>query len=204
MIEKVFSISGRKLKSLILDEDSIKISSSTDSQTIQGFREAFKKKLTLDYKVEIPYNSILSIEKEMGDDGIQINYESNNGQSKVIRFSFVVSSDQDFFYRYFEEEKNYSRWEDSMTSMEATKGYYSGLFITLLISAYSYIQAQKIELDPSIVETYSRKAYLYFRLVQLLGAKGVLVVSFLFVVLIVYFIITRHKNPPNSLKLYPA
>ena len=68
MVDKVFSISGNKISAFILDENSLKFSSSS-SETVDTFREAFAKKLSLATKVEIKYDTIKSIKKEDNDKG---------------------------------------------------------------------------------------------------------------------------------------
>ena len=73
MLDKVFSITGNKISTLITDEHSLKFSSST-STTVENFKEAFAKKLSLATKVEIKYDAIKSIKKAIADKSTEYYY----------------------------------------------------------------------------------------------------------------------------------
>lgn len=100
MVNKVFSITGNKISSLITDEISLKFSSST-SDSVDTFREAFAKKLSLATKVEIKYDSIKSIKKEDNDKDVLIKYKTFVGIVSDCEFSFNDMADYETFFTFF-------------------------------------------------------------------------------------------------------
>ena len=97
MIDKVFSVTGNKITSFIIDEDSLKFSSST-FETVDEFKLAFDKKLSLATKVEIKYNAIKSIKKEDNSSEISIVYKSALGISMDCEFAFTDTSKNQLFF----------------------------------------------------------------------------------------------------------
>ena len=75
MIDKVFSVRGNKISALILNENSLKFSSST-SNTVEVFKAAFAKNLSLATKVEVKYAAIKSIKKEDNDKTVLLKYKT--------------------------------------------------------------------------------------------------------------------------------
>ena len=63
MTTKVFSISGNKISSLIIDANSLKFSSKTFNSLLE-FQESWNKKLSIATKIEVKFDVIKSIKKE--------------------------------------------------------------------------------------------------------------------------------------------
>ncbi|MFN6091285.1 MAG: hypothetical protein ACK44N_02600 [Bacteroidota bacterium] len=108
MIDKVFSVTGNKISSFIIDGDSLKFSSST-FETVDEFKLAFAKKLSLATKVEIKYSSIKSIKKEDNSSEISIVYKNALGIPMDCEFAFTDTSNYQTFFIFLVKERFISK-----------------------------------------------------------------------------------------------
>ena len=201
MVDKVYSVSGNKISSAIIDENSLKFSSAT-FKTVDAFREAFAKKLSLSTKVEIKYDSIKHIRKEENDDEVTITYKNSLGLPVDCEFSFNGAADCEEFFTFFEKQKQFTKSHETLTPFKAVRNYGIGLIATIGFTIFSYFQA--IDIANGVAEeAHSRKARLFYNVVGLLGDKGVLAVGGLVSCFLIYKIWTRFSNPPGQIKLLP-
>jgi len=172
---------------------------------IQSFKESFSKKVTAT-KVEIKYDSIISITHEENDENILINYKRIGGLPSNLSFRFTDPTDYDIFFKFMGKEKSFTKIYETLTPFDAIIGHFIGLIATIAFTIISYNTAIEnangaIELDPSGKERllhYLFKIYIY-----LLGDKGVLAVGFILAVYLIFKISKRIKNLPNKIKYLP-
>jgi hypothetical protein len=67
MTQKVFSVSGNKISSLIIDESALKFSSKS-FVNYNEFVESFNKSLSLATKLKVQFDNIKYIKKEDNED----------------------------------------------------------------------------------------------------------------------------------------
>lgn len=201
MIDKVFSITGNKVSAFIIDENSLKFSSSS-SDTVDSFRETFAKKLSLATKVEIKYDSIELIKKEDNNKDILIKYKTFVGIPSDCEFSFSDPADYDTFFAFFEKERYFTESKETLTPFSAIRNYLIGLVSTIGLTIFAYYQAIKIA-NGTAKEVHSAKARLLNYLIGLLGDKGVLGLGTIISAYLIYKIWQRFSNPPNQTRLLP-
>lgn len=202
MLNKVFSIKGNKISSFISDDESLKFSSSKSERTIDSFKEAFAKKISLSTKVEIEYDSIKYIKIEDNDKNIIIRYKSFLGLPDDCEFSFNDSTDYDTFFRFLEKERYFTKTNERLTPFKAIKNYLIGFLATFGFTIFTYYQAIEFE-NGTIEEIHSGKSGIFNYVIGLLGNRGVLAVGISILVYLLYKIWTRFANPPNQLKFIP-
>jgi hypothetical protein len=201
MIDKVFSVTGNKISTLIIDEISLKFSSST-SNTVENFKEAFAKKLSLATKVEIKYDAIKSIKKEDNDTDILIKYKTFVGIPSDCEFSFNDPADYNTFFIFFEKERYFTKVHETLTPFKAIRNYIIGLFVTIGVTIFCYYQAIEIA-NGTVEEATNGKSRAFNYVVGLLGHKGVIMIGVLISAYLLYKIWKRFSNPPNQIKLFP-
>ena len=201
MINKVFSVSGNKIESMIIDEDSLKFSSK-EPLSFEGFKDAWDKKLSLATKVEVKYESIKAIKKEENDDTVSIKYKTFTGIASNCEFSFTNPGDYEVFFSYFEDKKRYRRDVVELTPFKAIQGYILGVVITIGIVVFAYLRAADIA-NGVAEESHSRKARLFDNILGMLGENGVLGVGAVIVGYLLYVIWKRFSNPPKQIELTP-
>jgi hypothetical protein len=201
MVEKVFAITGNKISAFITDENSLKFSSST-SETIETFREAFAKKFSLATKVEIRYDSIKCIKKEDNSKAVLILYKKIWGIPLDCEFTFTDIADYEIFFTFFEKERYFTRSNETLTPFRAIRNYLIGLLATIAFTIFTYYQAIEIT-NGTVEEASSGKVRLFNYIVGVLGNKGVLAVGVLISGYLIYKIWKRFSDPPNQLKLLP-
>jgi hypothetical protein len=201
MINKVFFISGNKISSLIADEESLKFSSDTYN-TVETFKEAFNKKLSLATKVKIKYDSIRSIKKEDNEKNVWIKYKTYAGFRSDCVFSFNSPADYEVFFIFFEKERYFSRTHETLTPFKAIRNYLIGLMATIGFTIFMYYQAIEIK-NGTVEETHSANTKVFNYAVGLLGDKGVIAAGALTSCYLLYKTWKRFSNPPNQVKLLP-
>ena len=201
MTNKVFAISGNKIASLSIGENSLMFSSQTFN-SVEDFMEGWNKKLSLATKVEIKYESIKSVKKEDTDKDVLIKYKSFIGIPTNCEFSFSDTNDYETFFTFLQKVRYFSKTEEVLTPFKAILNHLIGLVFAIGITVFAYFEALKIA-DGTIEEAHSGKTRLFNNIVELLGDKGVLAVGTLGACYLLYKIWTRFKNPPNQLKLLP-
>jgi hypothetical protein len=201
MVDKVFSISGNKISAFILDENSLKFSSSS-SETVDTFREAFAKKLSLATKVEIKYDTIKSIKKEDNDKGVLIKYKTVVGIPSDCEFSFSDPTDYETFFTFFDKERYFTKSHETLTPIRAIRNYLIGLIATIGFTIFTYYQAIEIA-NGTVEEATSGKVRTFNYVVGLLGDKGVIAIGGTISAYLISKIWKRFSNPPNQIKLLP-
>lgn len=201
MINKVFSISGNKISSFIIDENSLKFSSQNfDSFT--DFQDAWNKKLSLATKVEITFENIKSIKKEEFDKDILIKYKAFGGLPADCEFSFTDFDDYETFFSYFTDKRYFQQTIETLTPFKAIQNYLIGFVVTIGITIFSYFEAIALA-NGTAEEAHSSKSRTFNFVVELLGEKGVILIGTVISLFLIYKIWTRFKNPPNQTRLVP-
>lgn len=201
MTDKVFSITGNKISSFIIDDSSLKFSSQKFN-TASEFLEAWNKKVSLATKVEVKFDSIKSIEKEDKDEDILIKYKTLAGIPLDCEFSFYDSNDYEIFFNFIEKKWYFKRTHETLTPLRAIRNFAIGLVATIGITVLSYNKAIDVE-NGRVEETSSGQIMAFNYLVGLLGDKGVIAVGSLVASFLLYKIWTRFTNPPNQTKFLP-
>ncbi|GAB2819375.1 hypothetical protein [Ferruginibacter profundus] len=201
MIDKVFSITGNKISAFIADENSLKFSSST-ADSVDTFRAAFAKTLSLATKVEIKYDAIKSIKKEDNDKDVLIKYKTFAGIPAECEFSFSDPADYATFFTFFEQERYFTSIHETLSPFKAIKNYLIGLSATIGFTAFTWYHAMDIK-NGTAEEVNSGKGKAFDYIVGLLGDKGVLAIGILISGYLIYKIRKRFSNPPNQTRLLP-
>ena len=201
MVDKVFPITGNKISSFITDESSLKFSSAT-FETVESFREAFTKKLSLATKVEIKYDAIKYIRKEDNSKEVLILYKKSLGIPLDCEFSFTNPADYEIFFTFFEKERYFTKSHETLRPFRAIRNYLIGLVATIGFTIFTYYQAIEIA-NGTVEEASSGNVRAFNYVVGLIGDKGVLAVGTLISGYLVYKIWNRFTNPPNQIKLSP-
>jgi hypothetical protein len=175
MIDKVFLITGNKISTFITDQESLKFSSST-YDTVEKFKEAFAKNLSLATKVEIKYSSIKSIKKEDNDKDILIVYKTVIGIPMDCEFSFSDPKDCETFFNFLERERHFSKRHETLTPIRANRNYLIGLLATIASTIFLYYHAIEIA-NGTAKEAHNVKTRLFDNIVGILGDKGVIAVG---------------------------
>lgn len=201
MVDKVFSITGNKISGFIVDENLLKFSSST-SDTVDTFKKAFAKKLSLATRVEIKYDAIKSIKKEDNDKDISITYKTFAGIPTDCEFSFNNPADYDTFFAFCEKELYFRKSHETLTPFRAIRNYLIGLLATVGFTIFTYYQAIEIA-NGTVEEATSGKVRAFNYVVGLLGDKGVIAIGALVSAYFLFKIWNRFSNPPGQIKLLP-
>jgi len=201
MVDKVFSITGNKISSFITDESSLKFSSAT-FDTVESFREAFTKKLSLSTKVEIKYDTIKYIRKEDNSKEVLILYKKFIGIPLDCEFSFTDKADYETFFSFFEKDRYFRKSHETVTPLRAIRNYLIGLAATIGFTIFAYYQAVDIA-NGTVEEASSGRVRTFNYIIGLLGDKGVLLIGTLISGYLIYKIWKRFSNPPNQIKLLP-
>lgn len=201
MNQKVYSVSGEKISSLIIDEDALKISSQ-DQNSVEEFHESWTKKLSLATKTEVKFDKIISITNEDNEDEVALKYKGIASISTNLGISFNDENDREEFFHFFEKELLYQKIYETLTPFKAIKNYLIGLVITIGGTAFGYYMALEMANgeDP---ESHSRKGRIFKMIIDVLGDKGVLLLGAAISAFFLYKIYTRYTNPPAQLKFLP-
>ncbi len=201
MHNKVFAIHGNKVATLYMAENALMLTSER-CNTEEGFMELWNKKMSLATKLEIKYESIYSIKKEDNDKDIVIRHKFLLGIPSESQFSFLNAEDYDTFFAFLQKEKNYSATHEQLTPFSAAAPSFFGLVFAVLITAVSFRQAIHIA-DGTIEEAHNTKTMFFYKIIEILGEKGVLAVGAIAACYLLYKIWSRLKNLPHQLKLLP-
>lgn len=202
MINKVFSITGTvgetKISAFIADEDALKFASS-NYDTVDEFREAFAKKLSLTINAEIKYNSIKSIKKEDNNNIVLIAHKAFLGSAECA-FSFTDSEDYNTFFTFLEKEKYFTKHRETLTPFGAIKNQLIVLLIVICFTILCYYVAVGLA-NGTVKESYD--TIFFDVIIGFIGNKGVLAVGILISAYLVYKIWQRFSNPPNQIIFLP-
>ena len=200
MANKIFSIIGNGLSTFITDETSLKFSSSNYS-TVDSFKKAFSKKISVAKKIEIRYDSIMLIIKEENDKNILIKFKNSVGIIGGCEFSFILLVDYDTFFTFLEKEKYFTRSQAILTPFKAIRNYLIGLLTTISFTIFIYYHAT--EIANNTVQTSNWKGFFFEYIVRLIGNKGILGVGITIAGYLIYKIWKRLSNLPTQIKFLP-
>ena len=201
MINQLFSVSGSKISSLVVGENSLMFSSQNHN-SVDAFNEAWGKTLSLATTVEIKYEAIKSVKKEDTDDDIMIKYKAFAGLPSECEFAFAHANDATDFFNFLEKQQYFSKSHETLSPFKAILGQLIGLAITLAVTTFAYFEAINLT-NGTANESVRGKARMFDAVVGFLGDKGVLAVGGLISCLLLYTLWKRFKNPPNQLTLRP-
>lgn len=200
MIEKVFLVEGHQVKSLLLGDKSLMFSSKS-CDSAQQFNEYWNKKISLGNKIEIDYDSIISVAKEDLDDTIKVKLKSKLKFLSGSEFSFIHNTDNEIFFTFLEKELHFIRTYEKLSPIKAIASYIFGLIFTVGITIFAHYQSIEIS-NGTIEETYDAKVRLFYLLIEKVGDIGVWIIGSLITCFFLYKIWTRYTNPPYQIKLF--
>jgi len=196
MSDKIFAVTGNKIASLLIDENSLKFSSHKFNSK-EDFQSSWNKKISLATKVEIKYDSIKSFRKEDTDKDILIKYKTWAGIPSHCEFAFSDNEDYEIFFNLMVKERYFLRTEQTLTPFEAIRNHAIGLLAVIAFTVFSFYQAIEIE-NGSVEEAGSGKARMFNLIIEQLGVNGVIAIGVLIICYFVLQIWTRFSNPPNQ------
>ncbi len=201
MSKKVFLITGNKIASLYLSEQSLMFSGQKLT-SVDEFKKSWDKKSLFTTKSEIKYEDINYVKKEENDKDIRVERKIYLRIPMNCEFSFLDENDYEIFFSFLTNEKFFSRKQETLTPFNAISKKILGLIAVIAITVFSYFQAIKIA-NGTLREATSGKERLFNALVGLLRDKGVLVVGIMGGLYFLYEIWNRFSKPPNEIVLLP-
>lgn len=202
MIDKVFPITSKKLSAFIVDEQSI-LFSSQRKNSFDAFKEEFAKKITLATKHEVKYEEIISITKEESEFDLHLSYKGTLGITNELEFTFSNADDYEVFLTYLEQKRFFTRTYETLSPFNAIRSQLIWLFISILITIFSYDRAIDIA-EEGVDESARGRFRLYSYLIEFLGDKGVIAVGSIVIMYLGYNIWKRYSNPPRQMRMMPA
>jgi hypothetical protein len=199
--ERVISVSGKKMKSLLLTDTAMLLSSQNFS-SVDAFNEGWAKKLSLATKTEIKFNSIKSITKEENEEHYLVKYNGVMNLPSESQISFLSRDEEEAFLRYLEKDQYFERIEQQLSPVKAAMPYIFGLLLTLAFTIFSHYQAVEIE-HGTLEYEGTGKSRLYNNLIEKIGVTGVWIIGGLIILFILYKIWQRYSNPPHQVKFLP-
>ena len=201
MTNQVYAITGNKISSIVIDNNSIKFSSKTFA-TYEEFIADWSKKISLANKLEIKLNQIESIYKEENDAEIAIKYKSWRGIFTLSKyteaaFSFQKSENTEPFFDYFVQQHYYQKSNEHLTPFQAIRVYIFGLLFVLGFTYLGYTES----IAPT--EGGGVKGRMFRTIVEVLGTNGVLIAGALATCYFLFTIWKRYNNPPQETKITP-
>lgn len=199
---QVFPVSGHKIRSLLIDEQSLRFSGG-QFKFPEDFEEAWEKKWTTTTKLEIKHASIRSITKEDEELTIRIVYRTRIGIPSECEFSFFDPAVAAAFLSYMEQEQYFTCTHERASSFKAVSRYILGLVFTIaMTSVCLYLVVD--EKHGGTDESSGAKERLFLYLLSLLGEKGVLGIGLVICGYIGFRIWKRSTNPPFQTRLVRA
>lgn len=202
MIDKLFPITSKKLSAFIVDEQSI-LFSSQRKNSFDAFKEEFAKKITLATKHEVKYEEIISITKEESEFNLHLSYKGTLGITNELEFTFSNADDYEVFLTYLEQKRFFTRTYETLSPFNAIRSQLIWLFISILITIFSYDRAIDIA-EEGVDESARGRFRLYSYLIEFLGDKGVIAVGSIVIMYLGYNIWKRYSNPPRQMRMMPA
>src|SRR5258708_10352144 len=196
---QVFSISGNKIHSLLLNDQSLRFSSGRFKFS-EEFEQAWHKKWSTATKLEIKHSSIRSITKEDQELKIRIVYKTRIRIPSECEFSFFDAGICAAFLTYMEKEQYFAHTHERMPPFKAVSRYILGLMFTIAMTWLSwYLVADRKH--GATAEGGDAKARLFLYLLNLLGEKGVLAIGIGICGYIGFKIWKRASNPLYRVRL---
>lgn len=204
MNQNLFSVTGDKVSSMIIDKEAIKFSSK-NLTSFDDFQEDWQKKLSVAKKHEIKLDKIKFISREENNNEVVITYASLWGLftfSKTWDYPFSFKNDEDVerFFSYFSQNHSYYRINEKPTPLQAIKDNIFYLLFTIGITVLGYTTGLEIE-QGDAPGNHSGKAFIFYKIVKFLGSNGVMVTGVLASSFIAFKMWKRYINPPNKIKI---
>lgn len=199
---KLFAISGNKTASMVIENESIRFSSSS-FKNIEEFNEAWSKRLSLATKIEVKLSKIKYVTKEEPGKEIKMRYKA------IAEAVFTFNKPEDYreFFTILEKEHYFTKTEETLSPIKAARPYIIGLLFTIGAAMFCYYEAVKVSTREGLIQELSDagtgKTKLFLKLLNFLGANGVIAISGAIIMYILYRIWKRYTNPPNQIKLLP-
>jgi hypothetical protein len=198
MENRLFTISGNKVNTLLLTDDSLRMSSGTFF-SVEEFEQAWEKKLTLRTKLQIRYDSIRSVTKEHQEIKFLITYKTWAGFPSECEFSLLDADDYAIFYEFLEKDLYFVKTDGAMLPFSAISRHLLGLlFVAVLTAGTMYVAMDIGKGVKDDSEDVKNQVFDY--VVGLLGVKGVLAIGGAISCYIIYNMWKRFKDPPNRIK----
>jgi hypothetical protein len=199
---QVFSVSGNKIQSLLIDDRSLRFSGQ-QLRFPGDFEAAWQKKWTTAAKLEVKHSSIRSITKEDQELKIRIVYRTYIGIPSECEFSFYDPAVAAGFLSYMEKEQYFTYTHERISGFKAVWRYLLGLAFTIAMTwtCWYLVVDQK---HGGTDEGSDAKAQLFLYLLGLLGEKGVLAIGLVICGYIAYKIWKRAASQPFRTKLVRA
>lgn len=201
MIEKVFSVSGNKTASMIIDVDSLKFSSKK-IDSFNEFKEVWKKNVFFNTETEIEKKRIWVIQREENSDAITIMSEGFTSYEDSYTFSFNDRTDYDTFFNYFITEENFTSEEVRLTPSKAIDKQLLISLLIITITALGYYRATAIAGGKTPIS--SGRGRSFDEIVGALGPNGVIIAGGIAICSVAYAAWKRYTNPPKQLELKPT
>ncbi|RYE88959.1 MAG: hypothetical protein EOO37_05880, partial [Cytophagaceae bacterium] len=201
MNKRLFSVTGHKIASLLIGEESL-LFSSQDFTSEDEFIKNWNRKLSLATKIEVKYAAIKSVGKEDHDEAIKVKYKTAVGIPSSCEFSFSNPGEYEQFFSFLEQERSFGKTYAVMTPFKAVLNYIIGLVATVAATILSYFEALKMA-SGTVETSGSGRTRAYYALLEFLGAKGVLAAGGALACYLLYKIWTRATHPPHQLLLLP-
>jgi hypothetical protein len=184
---QVLNLSGEKIKSLVLSEKGIRLSSQPEANVVQ---------------TEIPFSKLTHITQISGADALKIRYKNYFGIPVAKQIVFQKPADQKAFYQFFQKEKGFVKTDKQLSCLESTKNYWIPLVLILILTAFAYSEAMQLSsgeyAPPADISRMTR--YFQFML-EILGAGGVVSIGFALATFCVYKGWKHYFNRPVITKL---
>ena len=201
MYQKLFSTTGSKINSTLVDTEGIKFLSSK-FHTIEEFEKAFNKKISLQTKLLVAYDNINSISKEENDKTIYLNFKTKLGVSRNCEFSFNNQQEEEEFFNYFETDKLYKKEVQSKSPFKSAASYLFGIIFTLFVGFIMYNRG--ISIEQGTASEIRGKGRIFDFVLNTIGLNGAMLIIGLFLTFFIYKAFTRFKNPPTEIRLTPS
>ena len=200
MYQKLFSTTGNKINSTVVDREGIKFLSSKFN-TIEEFDQAFKKKISLQTKLLVPYENINSISKEEHEQTVYLNFKTKIGVSRNCEFSFIDQQEEEEFFNYFETEQLYKKEYQSKSPFKSAASYLFGIIFTSFVGIVMYNRG--VELEQGTASEIRGKGRIFDLVLNSIGLNGAMIIIGIFLLFFLYKAYTRFTKPPKEIRLTP-
>lgn len=202
MTEKVFSIRGNRLASVLAGEEGLLFLSKRVT-TVDEFKKIWMQKKWPVAGTEVPFVLIESVQKEQDQRSVFVRYQSSPGKTAVCAFSFRHANDEQLFFSILESEHSFTRITKSLTPAAAAKKFMAVLFFAAGFTFFLAYEAKSIARG-FVNESAGGKVIAVDYILGLLGPGGVLLAGGFCCLLLLLKIIKRWSHPPVLVKYIPA
>jgi|GEM_PF-2254634 len=199
---QVFPISGNKVQSLLIDDQSLRLSGG-QFDFPEDFEKGWQKKWTTNAKLKVSHRSIRSITKEDGELRIRIVYRTYVGIPGECEFNFYDPATAAAFLLYMEKEQYFTYTHEKMSGFRAVWRYVLGLAFTIAMTGLCRYLLEDAK-HGGKEGSGDYKERIFFYLLGILGTKGILAVGIAVCAYIGVKIAKRAGDPPFRTKLVRA